>query len=160
MDATDLRPKPVTISAPVAARLIDAAHRELRQRASTDANACFGYFPALAGARGIDCALPACRHLSRAMPAIELEQAIYAFNFVRLSLIRQRCLAPFRFDSDAATAISGNIGSMHERPVFRLLLKLSPTHARRLLYLDPNCDRGPLARHGGYLHSRHACANE
>jgi hypothetical protein len=132
--------------------MIERVHQELRQRAAADANACFGYFPALTGTAGIDSRLPACRALSRVMPKLDVGGLTYVFNFVRLSLVRQAAQSPFHLDSDAATALTGDTTRLHERRVIRLLLNLSATQARRLRYLDVAPASLSLAVRDGYLH--------
>jgi hypothetical protein len=113
------------------------------------------YFPALAGMNGIRTELPACRVLAEALPAISHAGMTYRFNFLRLSLVRQSADPAFHLDSDAATALTGDVSSLSEREVLRLLLNLSSQEERALHYLDVDPQTTELVAEGSYV-----CAND
>lgn len=79
---------------------------------------------------GIHAELPACRALAEALPAISPAGLTYGFNFLRLSLVCQSADPAFHLDSDAATALPGDAGTLNEREVLRLLLNLSSQEER------------------------------
>ena len=89
--------------------------------------------------RGIRSELPACHAFADALPAVSYAGMTYRFNFLRLSLVRQSADPAFHLDSDAATALTGDVGSLGDRAVLRLLLNLSAQQERALHYLgvDP-----------------------
>lgn len=131
-----LRPGPVRLDLEPIREVITAVEDELRLGAIEDRDRCCGYFPALAGMSGIRTELPACRVLAEALPAISHAGMTYRFNFLRLSLVRQSADPAFHLDSDAATALTGDVSSLSERKVLRLLLNLSSHEERALHYLD------------------------
>src|SRR5579884_4360320 len=126
-----LRPRPVELVLDSIGEVITAAEDELRRGAIDDRDRCCGYFPALAGMSGIRTELPACRVFAQALPAISHGGVTYRFNFLRLSLTCQSADPAFHLDSDAATALTGDVGSLGEREVRRLLLNLS-SHEERM----------------------------
>ena len=142
----------MTIDLPVDDRLIGYAHDELRLKAAADANACYGYFPGMAGAAGIDSDLPACRRLLDSLPALALANRRLSFNFVRLSLAKQVGSFPFHLDSDTRTGFTGDPAALKRRLVLRLLINLSAVHPRTLSFLniDTACVR--LESKAGYVH--------
>jgi hypothetical protein len=105
-----LRPQPVELDLAAIGEAITAAQDELRLVAMDDLDRCCGYFPALAGLSGIRTELPACRAFAEALTAISHAGMTYGFNFLRLSLVRQSADPAFHLDSDAATALTGDVG--------------------------------------------------
>lgn len=132
--------------------LVTAAGEELRGKAGSDANGCYGYFPGMRGLADIDSDLPHSQAFAEAVPTITIGDKALGFNFVRTSLVQQRGDAPFHLDSDAATALTGDVGTLGSRLVWRLLLNLSGVHPRTLAYLDANIDTVRLSNEGGYIH--------
>ena len=78
----------------------------------------------------------------------------YRFNFLRLSLVRQSADPAFHLDSDAATALSGDVGSLNQREVLRLLLNLSSQDERVLHYLDVDPRTTNLVAAGSYVRAK------
>jgi hypothetical protein len=150
----DLVPTYVELAFESIASVIDAAEAELRVGAVEDRDRCCGYFPALAGMSGIRTQLPACRAFAEALPAIQHGGMTYAFNFLRLSLVRQSADPAFHLDSDAATALTGDLASLNERVVLRLLLNLSRREERRLHYLDVDPLTVKLVADGSYVRAK------
>jgi hypothetical protein len=146
-----LHPGPVRLDLEPIREVITAAEDELRLRAIEDRDRCCGYFPALAGMSGIRTELPACRVLAEALPGISHAGMTYRFNFLRLSLVRQSVDPAFHLDSDAATALTGDVSSLSEREVRRLLLNLSSQEARALHYLDADPWTTKLVAEGSYV---------
>jgi hypothetical protein len=144
-------PTSVAFRIPFFVRGIRAAERELWLRARYDTDNCFGYFPALAGTEGILCDLPACRTLAAAVPQITHDGWLYRFNFLRMSLVQQSCHPEFHLDSDAATALSGDVETISRRCVWRMVLNLSATNQRALHYLDIDSASVELIVRGGYV---------
>jgi hypothetical protein len=145
------RPTAVRLELPGVAHAAAAAERELRERARVDRDRCCGYFPALAAAPGILTALPACKEFAARLPQISCSETAYGFNFLRLSLVQQSTEATYHLDSDAATAITGDVGALRRKRILRLLLNLS-THAdRNLHYLDVDPGTVQLDVRGSYL---------
>jgi hypothetical protein len=138
--------------APMAA----AAERELAMHARADRDCCCGYFPALSGADGIVSALPACIAFARWLPLLEHEGVAYRFSFVRLSLVAQSAQAAFHLDSDAATAITGEVSDLAAREVRRLLINLSTRSERTLHYLDVDPWSVSLETEGSYVRASEA----
>lgn len=147
-----LRPQPVEFDAEAMGEAIIAAQDELRWVAIDDRDRCCGYFPALEGRSGIRTELPACRAFAQALPAISHAGMTYGFNFLRLSLVRQSADPAFHLDSDAATALTGDVGTLNEREVMRLLVNLSSQQARMLHYLDLDPRGDDLVVQGAYVH--------
>jgi hypothetical protein len=116
-----LRPRSVELDLEATRHVITAAEDELRLGAIEDRDRCCGYFPALAGMSGIRDEPPACRVFAEALPRISHAGMTYRFNFLRLSLVRQSADPAFHLDSDAATALTGDVSSLSEREVLRLL---------------------------------------
>jgi hypothetical protein len=65
------------------------------------------------------------------LPEISHGGTTYRFNFLRLSLVCQSADPVIHFDSDAATALTGDVGSLNEREVLRLLLNRGPPISSR-----------------------------
>ncbi len=130
---------------------IPKAERELRDRASQDRDRCCGYFPALKGIKGIDSNLPACRAFATNHPVIRHGGTEYRHNFLRLSLKRQSVDPAYHLDSDAATALSGDVTTFRRRRVERLLLNLSASSERTLHYLDVDSACVDLVADGPYV---------
>jgi hypothetical protein len=145
-----LRPSLLTTELP-ATGYVDAAERELRHHAGNDEHRCWGYFPSLTGRPGIHTDLPACRDFATALPEIVAAGVTYQFNFIRLSLRCQSLQPAYHLDSDAATALTGDPATVHERLVGRILLNLSATEERHLYYLDLRAGAATLAREGSYV---------
>lgn len=147
-----LQPQVVALSLTLAPQLISNLKQELSAKARKDPNHCFGYFPAMADRPGIDIDLPASRAFAKALPAIPAGGKILHFNFVRLSLVQQPGTSHYHLDTDAATALSGNITNLSNRLVWRLLLNLHTSASRTLGYLDVRPDDVRLQMTNGYLH--------
>lgn len=120
--------------------------------AQCDANRCCGYFPALAGQQGIESDLPCSRQFGSALPKVEMEGMHLSFNFLRISLLQQQGDFPFHLDSDVATALTGDISTLNQRAVWRLLLNLNASHPRQFAYLDLQADASELRFGQGYVH--------
>jgi hypothetical protein len=147
-----LRPRNVTAELP-SVRQVDAAERELRLHAERDRQQCWGYFPVLAGQPGIGSDLPACRDFAIVMPYVMTDGECHQFNFIRLSLTCQSQQAAYHLDSDAATALTGDLATLRRREVGRVLLNLSSTQARALHYLDLDVSTAILSSQGSYVRS-------
>lgn len=78
----------------------------------------------------------------------------YRFNFLRLSLVRQSADPAFHLDSDAATALTGDVSSLSQREVLRLLLNLSSHEERALHYLDVDPRTTKLVMKGSYVSAK------
>jgi hypothetical protein len=133
--------------------LIEDVFIELKDKAEKDRNGCFGYFPAMLGAIGIDHNLPACRTMSESMPIVEIDNRPLRFNFIRLSLIRQHQSSSFHLDTDASTALTGSIQTMRSRLVSRLLLNLSSAYTRSLSFVNVDPEALHLSSEQGYFYS-------
>jgi hypothetical protein len=147
----DRHPVGFAMAVPGLAGMADAAERELRMYARTDRDGCCGYFPVLAGVDGIVTALPACIAFAHWLPRIDHAGAAYRFSFVRLSLVQQSVDPAFHLDSDADTALSGDVADLAERHVLRLLMNLSTRSDRTLHYLDVDPRSVPLEVDGSYV---------
>jgi hypothetical protein len=136
-----------------------AARAELVRgaRAAVDRDACCGYFPALEGVHGIDCDLPACHAFATSLPVINHGGAEYRFNFLRLSLKQQSVNPAYHLDSDAATALSGDVRTIRRRRVQRLLLNLSSRSERTLHYLDVDSSCVEVVVDGSYVRVADPC---
>jgi hypothetical protein len=132
-------------------RHVDAAERELRRHAKADDHRCWGYFPSLIGRPDIHVDLPACRDFASVMPQIIAAGVSYQFNFIRLALRCQSLQPAYHLDSDAATALTGDPATLHERLVGRVLLNLSATEERHLYYLDLHVPAATLTWEGSYV---------
>ena len=150
LSATHL-PVAVTLDLPELIESIMAVETELGARAVLDQNRCRGYFPALEGVRGIDSDLPACREFRDRVPSLEVCGNDYQFNFIRLSSVQQSVEPAFHLDSDAATALSGDVATLRQRRVARLLLNLSSQSGRALHFLDVDPFCVDLASDGSYV---------
>ena len=124
---------------------------ELGVRAALDQNGCCGYFPAFEGIQGIDSDLPACRAFGARLPSIRHLGEEYLFNFIRLSVTQQSVDPAFHLDSDAATALSGEVTTLRQRRVARLLLNLSARNERALHFLDVDPYGVDLISDGSYV---------
>lgn len=120
-------------------------------RAALDRDRCCGYFPALKGVEGIDCDLPACHEFATSLPTISHGGTEYRHNFLRLSLAQQSVDPAYHLDSDAATALSGDVKTLRQRRVERLLLNLSSRSERTLHYLDVDSSCVELFMDGSYV---------
>jgi hypothetical protein len=78
----------------------------------------------------------------------------YGFNFLRLSLVRQSAHPAFHLDSDAATALTGDVRNLNEREVLRLLQNLSSQAQRVLHCLDVDPLSIDLVAEGSYVAPR------
>ena len=136
--------------APMAAQLA-AVEQELSTRAGWDRDRCFGYFPALNGASGIASDLSACREFAVRLPQLNVGGAPFRFNFLRLSLVQQSARAAYHLDSDAATAITGDVTTISQRHILRLLLNLSARGERTLHYLNVDPGSVELIVEDGYI---------
>jgi hypothetical protein len=144
-------PVAVELHLPGLGKRLATAELELGARANADGDRCCGYFPALRGVEGIDCDLPACRAFAASLPLIECDGTRYRFNFLRLSLRRQSTDPAYHLDSDAATALSGDVRTLGRRRIERLLLNLSSRSERTLHYLDVDSDTVELLACGSYV---------
>lgn len=149
-----LRPSPVELHLEPVSEVIAAVERELRLGAIEDRDRCCGYFPTLVGMTGIRMELPACRAFVDALPEISCAGITYRFNFLRLSLVCQSADPAFHLDSDASTALTGDLDSLHEREVLRLLLNLSSQDERALPYLDVDPQTVKLVAEGAYVRAK------
>lgn len=145
------RPAAVKLELPLLAEAAVAAERELRARALTDPDRCCGYFPALIGTKGIIGDLPACCAFAARLPSIRHGGRTYGFNFLRLSLVQQSGQAAYHLDSDAATALTGDVGAIDRRLISRLLLNLSTRSERTLQYLNVDPSSVELTVHDSYI---------
>jgi hypothetical protein len=75
----------------------------------------------------------------------------YGFNFLRLSLKQQSVDPAYHLDSDAATALSGDITTLTQRRVVRLMLNLRSRSDRALHYLDVDPWCVDLVAEGSYV---------
>lgn len=144
-------PVAVALDLPGLTQSIAEVEMELRARAALDQNRCCGYFPALNGIPGIDADLPACHALEARLPSIRHSGAEYRFNFIRLSLTQQSADPESHLDSDAATALSGDITTLGQRRVVRLLLNFSSQSQRTVHYLDLDLCGVVLVADGSYV---------
>jgi hypothetical protein len=144
-------PVAVEIHVPGLAESTAGAELELVARAALDRDRCCGYFPVLEGVHGIDCDLPACRAFARGLPIISHGGRNFRFNFLRLSLKQQSVDPAYHLDSDAATALSGDLTTITRRRVERLLLNLSSRHERTLHYLDVDSRCVEMVTDGSYV---------
>ncbi len=131
--------------------VIALVERELRLGAIEDRDRCCGYFPTLVGISGIRMELPACRAFADALPEISCGGITYRFNFLRRSLVCQSADPVFHLDSDASTALTGDVDSLHEREILRLLLNLSSQDERALHYLQVDPQTVKLVAEGSYV---------
>ena len=75
----------------------------------------------------------------------------YRFNFLRLSLKQQSIEPAYHLDSDAATALTGDVATLKQRRVERLILNLSWRVERTLHYLDVDPYCVDLVAEGSYV---------
>jgi hypothetical protein len=149
--SSELQPQIVRIELDGA--LLDLADAELRAKTSTDSDQCYGYFPYMPS---IDQDLPQCSEFAVAHPRITIDSLPLGFNFLRMSLKEQQASARFHLDSDAATALTGNLDTIDQRRVWRLLLNLHPLYTRTLAYIDADPSNLVIARRDNYVY----CAPE
>ncbi len=144
-------PVTIALNLPGLTQSLAEVETELRARAALDQNGCCGYFPALTGEPEINSDLPACRAFEARWPSMRHGGAEYRFNFVRLSLTQQSVDPAFHLDSDAATALGGDVRTLRDRRVVRLLLNLSSQSERALHFIDvePHCVE--LVSDGSYV---------
>lgn len=140
----------LSVSLPVDHQLIDDAEQELTTRAQSDANKCFGFFPGMRK-DSISTDLPASRKLAEALPIISSNGKECIFNFLRLSLINQPSISPFHLDSDSATALTGSSESVKTNLVWRLLINLSSSKPRSVIYMNIDSESIMLSENDGYL---------
>jgi hypothetical protein len=152
-----LHPVEVVLDLPQVSAYAAALESELGAHAASDPDKCCGYFPALHGVPGIHSDLPACRAFATRLPLISHGGAGYRFNFLRLSLMQQSADPAYHLDSDAATALSGDVATLGQRRVMRLLLNLSSHSARTLHYLDVDPGCVELTADGSYVRAAHSC---
>jgi hypothetical protein len=145
------RPVAVSFDLPGLTEGTAKVEAELGARAASDENRCCGYFPALEDTPGIESALPACRAFGDRWRSLSHCGVEYQFNFVRLSLVQQSVDPAFHLDSDAATALSGDLTTLRQRRVARLLLNLSSQRERVLLILDVDPHCVGLVSQGSYV---------
>jgi hypothetical protein len=144
-------PVTVKIDFPGLTESISAVETEFGTRAALDQNKCRGYFPTLRGVPGIDSALPACRVFRDRVPSLDVGGQDYQFNFIRLSLTQQSVDPAFHLDSDAATALTGDVTTLRQRRVARLLLNFSSKSERALHFLDVDPYSVDLVFDGPYV---------
>lgn len=144
-------PTAVELDIPPMAAEVAAVEAELRTRAGSDRDRCFGYFPGLNGASGIASDLPACREYAVRLPQLIVRGVRFRFNFLRLSLVQQSARAAYHLDSDAATAITGDVTTISQRHILRLLLNLSARGERTLHYLNVDPSSVELIGEDGYV---------
>lgn len=143
-------PQLVSVKLPVASEAIEAAERELSIKASSDTDRCYGYFPGMSR-DGIGNNLPLSQKFAQNAAKLMVNGKSVDFNFLRLSLIDQPSISPFHLDSDSATALTGDIATMADRLVWRLLLNLSDSKTRTIIYLDLNPSLVQLKNDRGYI---------
>jgi hypothetical protein len=145
---------PVAVEVDLPPFLAERASRvesELSARAALDRDRCWGYFPALRSVRGLEGELPACHAFASSLPRIRHGGADYSFNFLRLSLTPQSVDPAYHLDSDADTALTGDVTTLKERRVTRLLLTLSSRSERAVHYLNIDPASVDLAVDGSYI---------
>jgi hypothetical protein len=149
---SDIRhPIAVALDLPQVAENAPTVEFELGAQAASDRDQCCGYFPALDGVPGISSDLPACHTFSTLLPLIRHGGREYRFNFLRLSLRQQSSDPAYHLDSDAATALGGDVSTLAQRRVMRLMLNLSSQSARTLHYLDVDPSCIDLVAEGSYI---------
>lgn len=148
--APELQPTPVTIDLGDSS-LVETVEQELKKKALIDPDQCFGYFPAMQ-VEGIYSDLPASQAFEATIPWLRVNELDLGFNFLRMSLVEQKASASFHLDSDAATALTGDLDSVGERHVWRLLLNLSPDHNRYLSYVAIDPFKLPLTKRQNYIY--------
>jgi hypothetical protein len=144
-------PAAVELEIPLVAQEAAAVEHELRTPADQDPDRCCGYFPALAGQGGIVSDLPTCQAFAARLPYIFHGGYRYEFNFLRLSLVQQSTDPSYHLDSDAATALTGDVAAINRRQIRRLLLNLSARSDRNLCYLNLDPGSVELAVDGSYI---------
>lgn len=148
--SSEFTPQLVEVALPCPEDAITAVQQELTDKAETDTDKCWGYFPAMANRSGIDTTLPVSQTFVDNVPNLTMNGRILNFNFLRLSLVEQSSDAPYHLDSDAATALTGDTSTIAKRLVWRLLLNLG-THNRTLSYLDVDPFSVELDSTDGYI---------
>jgi hypothetical protein len=146
-----LHPAAVELEIPFLTWGAAAVEHELRLRAAADPDGCCGYFPALASNVSIISDLPDCQTFAAGLPHIWCGGYRYEFNFLRLSLVQQCQHAAYHLDSDAATALTGDVTAIKGRQIRRLLLNLSTQSERSLHYLNLDPRSVELAVDGSYI---------
>lgn len=150
------QPKLVTIELSCRPEALREAEAELRSHSLADDNHCYGYFPGMKANQGVDANLPHSQRFAQAVPTLFMDDKLLQFNFMRMSLVRQHGDSPFHLDSDAATALTGDVDTVSERLVWRLLLNVSDDHPRTLAYVDVDPSTVTLTSQGGYIHCEDA----
>lgn len=77
---------------------------------------------------------------------------------LRLSLVAQSTDPAYHLDTDADTALTGEVGLLSQRRILRLLLNLSARSDRTLHYVDVDPWSVDLAAKGSYLCVAHPAA--
>lgn len=149
--SSDFQPKIVTINLPFKSSLIQKTEGELGLHAQRDDDKCYGYFPGMGDRRGIDANLPVSQSFADGAQYLTVDGKKLNFNFLRLSLIDQPSISPFHLDSDSATALTGDVATMSQRLVWRLLINLSPVRSRTVIYLDLDPSSVELINDRGYI---------
>lgn len=148
------RPRIIEFEGFVAVEAIEAVEAELRLHAKADSNQSYGYFPSMGEREGIGTDLPACQEFAKRYPTITPDgfHIPLGFNFLRMSRIRQPARSPYHIDSDAATALTGDVSDIADRRVWRFLMNLNSKHERTLSYLDIDPFSVELEAGDGYIH--------
>jgi hypothetical protein len=141
----------IALNLPRVSEKAATVERELGSHAAADEDRCCGYFPALTGVPGIHSDLPACQAFATWLPLVMHGGTTYRFNFLRLSLRQQSIDPAYHLDSDAATALTGDLTTLKERRVVRLILNLSSHTERTLHYLDVDPYGVDLVQKGSYV---------
>lgn len=151
VEINDYTPQVICLDLPVETKLIEAAEFELTAGAIEDVNDCRGFFPSLAGLEGMVDNLPCSELFATKLGHISLAGRNFNFNFLRLSTTKQESFAPYHIDSDTATALTGDVETLHRRLNWRLLLNLSCKVDREFAYLDQKIIQDEIAWQSGYL---------
>jgi hypothetical protein len=93
----------------------------------------------------------ACQAFARGLPLISHGGAEYRFSFLRLSLTQQTADPAYHLDSDTASALGGDVATLKQRRVMRLLLNLSLKSERTAHYLDVDSWSVELVAEGSYV---------
>lgn len=144
-------PKIVTVAFPFDESLIQSVEQELSARASQDTDKCFGYFPGMKGRQDIAFDLPISQQFAEQAKTLDVTGKKLYFNFLRLSLVDQPTISPFHLDSDSATALTGDEATMAQRLVWRLLVNMSDTKSRTVVYLNLDPSSIKLTTYKGYI---------
>lgn len=148
------QPRPVQLGGFASIDSIEAAEAELHARAEADPNKCWGYFPGMKDRCGIANDLPVCAQFAEQNSTVELAgfHLPLGFNFLRMSVTQQEATDFYHIDSDASTALTGDLTDINERLVWRLLLNLNPKTERNLSYLAIDPSTLELSFGDGFIH--------